>query len=137
MLVVLDTNIFISALLVPSSLPAKLVTLWYRGKFTLLTSTIQVDELMRVSRYPKIRGRTNPAATGRLINEIRDLATIVDNLPFVDVSPDPYDNYLLAISSGGLADYLVTGDKVHLLAIKKFEGTAIVSAADFFLQTRF
>ena len=64
------------------------------------------------------------------------MASIVNELPFVDVSPDPYDNYLLSISSGGLADYLVTGDKLDLLAIKKLDGTAIVSVAEFFKQTR-
>ena len=136
MLVVLDTNILISALLVPVSQPAKIITDWQKGKFTLLTATIQIEELMRVSRYPKIRNRINPAHTGRLINEIRDLATIVDNLPFLDVSPDPYDNYLLAISSAGQADYLVTGDKIDLLALKKYDGTAIVSVSVFLKQTQ-
>lgn len=34
---------------------------------------------------------------------------MVETLPVVDVSPDPYDNYLLSIAVGGAADYLVTG----------------------------
>lgn len=137
MLVVLDTNIIISALLLPKSQPARIVALWLEGKFTLLTAALQIDELMRVTRYQKVRDRINPALTGRLINEMRDLATIVDYLPVVNVSSDPDDNYLLAISSGGLADYLVTGDKKDLLALKKYDGTAIISVADFLKQTRF
>jgi uncharacterized protein len=136
MLVVLDTNILISALLVQTSQPARLIESWRNGRFTLLTAVPQLEELIRVTRYPKIRDRLNPALAGRLINELRGLASIVDDLPFVDVSPDPYDNYLLSIGSGGLADYLVTGDKQDLLAIKKFDGTAIVSVADFLKQTR-
>jgi len=137
MLVVIDTNIFISYLLVPASQPAKIVALWQGGKFDVLTAQPQIDELMRVTRYPKIKERISTVLAGRFINELRDLSIMVDNLPFVDVSPDPYDNYLLSICSGGLADYLVTGDKQDLLAIKKFEGTAIVSVADFLKQTRF
>jgi putative PIN family toxin of toxin-antitoxin system len=137
MLVVLDTNILISALLVETSQPARLIELWRDGRFTLLTAAPQLEELTRVTRYPKIRDRLNPALAGRLVNELRCLANIVTDLPFVDVSPDPYDNYLLSISSGGSADYLVTGDKQDLLAIKKFDGTAIVSVAEFFNQTRF
>jgi uncharacterized protein len=43
------------------------------GRFDLLTSSDQLDELMRVTRYPKIRERLAPALAGRLINEIRDL----------------------------------------------------------------
>ena len=137
MLVVLDTNIIISALLLPSSQPARIVTLWREGRFTLLTAEPQIDELMRVTRYQKIRDKINPASTGRLINELRDLTTMVDYLPIVDISPDPDDNYLLSISSGGLADYLVTGDKKNLLAIKKYDGTSIISVTNFLKQTSF
>ena len=137
MLVVLDTNIIISALLLPSSQPARIVTLWREGRFTLLTAEPQIDELMRVTRYQKIRDKINPASTGRLINELRDLTTMVDYLPVVDISPDPDDNYLLSFSSGGLADYLVTGDKRDLLAIKKYDGTSIISVTNFLKQTSF
>ena len=136
MLVVLDTNIIVSALLLSKSKPAMIVTLWREGRFTLLTAEEQIDELMRVTRYPKIRDKINLASTGRLINEMRDLATIVDYLPAVDVSPDPDDNYLLSIASGGKADYLITGDKIDLLALKKYEGTAIVSVSNFLKQTK-
>jgi len=136
MLVVLDTNIIISAMLLPNSQPAKVIARWREGKFKLVTSAPQVDELMRVTRYPKVRDRLNSVLTGRLINEMRDIAVMVDDLPQVDVSPDPYDNYLLATASGGLADYLVTGDKLHLLILKKFDGIPIVSVADFLARTR-
>lgn len=131
MLVVLDTNIIISALLMPASQPAKIITHWQNGKFTLLTAEPQIEELMRVTRYPKIRERISPSLTGRLINELRNLSVTVDYLPVVDVSPDPYDNYLLSIASGGLADYLVTGDKRDLLSLKKYHGIAIISVKDF------
>ena len=57
MLVVIDTNIFISYLLVPASQPAKIVALWQSGKFDVLTAQPQIDELMRVTRYPKIKER--------------------------------------------------------------------------------
>jgi putative PIN family toxin of toxin-antitoxin system len=137
MRVVLDTNIIVSALLLPRSQPARIVTLWREGKFTLLTAEPQIEELMRVTRYPKIRDKINPASTGRLINEMRDLATIVDYLPVVSISPDPDDNYLLSIASGGVADYLVTGDKRDMLSIKKYAGTAIISVTDFLKQTSF
>ena len=91
---------------------------------------------MRVTRYPKIRERILPALAGRLINQLRDLAVVVEQLPVVDVSPDPYDNYLLSIAVGGQVDYLVTGDKRDLLFIKKYGGTAIVSVSDFLMLTK-
>lgn len=136
MRVVLDTNVLISALLIPTSPPAELLTLWRNGQFILLTAAPQLDELARVTRYPKLRARLNPALAGRLINELRNLAISVATLPPVDASPDPYDNYLLSIASGGLANYLVTGDKRDLLALRKHEGTAIVTVSQFLTLRR-
>ncbi len=137
MLVVLDTNILISALLVPTSQPAKLLDLWRDGRFALLTAAPQTEELIRVTRYPKIRNRLNPALAGRLINELRGLANVIDKLPLLDISPDPYDNYLLSICSKGLADYLVTGDKQDLLSLGKHGRTSIVTVTEFLAHTGF
>jgi putative PIN family toxin of toxin-antitoxin system len=82
---VIDTNVLISALLAGSSLPAHLITLWREGRFDLLTSAAQLDELMRVTRYLQIRERLSPALAGRLINELRDVAIEVKNLPKVTI----------------------------------------------------
>ena len=131
MRLVIDTNILISALLSGTSLPAHLIVLWREGRFDLLTSAEQLDELMRVTRYPKIRERLAPALAGRLINELRDVAIVVSDMPIVSVSPDPYDNYLLAMASEGEADFLVTGDKRDLLGLKLYEGTRITTVREF------
>lgn len=136
MRLVVDTNILISALLAASSLPAHLIVLWRESRFDLLTSADQLDELMRVTRYPKIRERLSPALAGRLINEIRDLAVLLTALPVVTASPDPYDNYLLAMASAGAADFLITGDKRDLQALKLFEGTKILTVRDFLIMHR-
>ncbi len=125
MRLVVDTNILVSALLATSSLPAQLVVLWRAGRFDLLTAAEQLDELMRVTRYPKIRARLAPAIAGRLVNDLRALAVTVETLPLVDVSPDPDDNYLLALAASGAADFLVTGDKRDLLGIAVYQGTKI------------
>ena len=133
---VVDTNVLVSALLSPASMPAQVVTLWRQGRITLLTAAPQLDELARVTRYPKVRARLNPALAGRLVNELHDLAETVQPLPIVDASPDPYDNYLLAIASGGHAHSLVTGDKRDLLALGGYEGTQILSVGDFLSTMR-
>jgi len=133
---VVDTNILVSALLVGTSLPAHLIVLWREGRFDLLTSAEQLDELMRVTRYPKIHERLAPALAGRLINELRDVAVVVKNLPTVTVCADPYDNYLLAMAAAGAANFLVTGDKRDLLNLKLHEGTRIVTVRDFLTFNR-
>ncbi len=136
MRLVVDTNILISALLAETSLPAHLIVLWRQGVFDLLTSSGQLDELMRVTPYPKIRERLSPSLAGRLINELRDLAITLENPPPVTASPDPHDDYLLAIAALGRADYLLTGDKRDLLALRRFEGTKIITVRDFLMLRR-
>jgi putative PIN family toxin of toxin-antitoxin system len=130
---VIDTNILISALLVGTSLPGHLIALWQDGQFALLTSTEQVAELMRVTRYEKIRARLQPALAGRFINQFRDLAVMVSPGPAVTICADPDDNYLLSIAAAGGADFLVTGDKRDLLSLKLHEGTKIITVRDFLM----
>jgi putative PIN family toxin of toxin-antitoxin system len=133
---VIDTHVLISGLLSSTSLPAHLLALWREGRFDLLTSAAQLDELMRVTRYPKVRERLAPALAGRLINEIRDLAVLIHDLPGITASPDPDDNYLHAMASAGAAEFLVTGDKRDLLALKLDDGTKIMTVREFLLLHR-
>jgi len=101
MRLVIDTNELLSAAMSSASPPAQLFALWRSRKFDLLTCAEQIDEIARITRYPKIRTRLAPALAGRLINRIRDLAIVVEKLPKVDRSPDPGDNYLLALAEAG------------------------------------
>ena len=65
------------------------------------------------------------------MNELKKLAESVEALPCVRRSPDPTDDFLLALSEAGRADYLVTGDKSGLLALEYHKGARIVSARAF------
>lgn len=134
MRLVIDTNILVSALLATNSLPAQLVVLWRAGRFDLLTTEEQLDEIRRVTRYPKIRERLAPAIAGRLVRDLRALAITLNELPAVEVSADRDDDYLLALAAAGAADYLVTGDKRDLLGIGVYEGTKIITVRGFLTQ---
>lgn len=131
MLIILDTNILISALLSAKSPAADLISLWRRGRFSLVSSDEQLSELMRVTRYPKIAARLSPALAGRLINDLRRMSLVFAELPAVDVSPDPSDNHLLALASAAQAHFLVTGDKRDLLHLGRYAGCRIVSLSGF------
>lgn len=131
MRLVIDTNILISALLSPLSPPAQLLILWRQGRFVLLTANEQLDELRRVTRYPKNRDRLPQALAGKFINELRGLAVVIDNLPTVRVSRDPDDDYLLSLAERGSADMLLTGDKHDLLSLGRHAGTRITAVRNF------
>ena len=126
MRVVIDTNVLLSALMSSASSPAQVLALWRSRKFDLVTGIEQLDEIARVTRYPKIRARLRAGLAGRLVNQLRDLAIVIEKLAKVEISPDPDDNYLLALADAGHAQFLVTGDK-PLLALKRHRSTHIVT----------
>jgi putative PIN family toxin of toxin-antitoxin system len=128
MRVILDTNILVAALITRATPPDRLYEAWRDGRFTLFTSQLQVEEFSRVTRREGVRFRIHPAAAGRMVNDLRRLASVVENLPKVEVSPDPYDNFLLAMAEASRADILVTGDKRDLLALDRHRGTRILTA---------
>lgn len=78
-----------------------------------------------------IAARIKPYHAGRLVNQLKDLAEMVAALPRVERSPDPTDDFLLAMCEAGKADYLVTGDKSGLLALSRHQATRILSVSDF------
>lgn len=95
MRVILDTNVLLSAFIRVDSNPYKAVQAWFDGRFELVSSAAQIEELARVSRYPRIRELIGSAEIGWLMNRIRDRALMIERLPKVDVSSDPSDNFLL------------------------------------------
>jgi putative PIN family toxin of toxin-antitoxin system len=131
MRVVLDTNILVSALMIQTGNPAAIYFAWQQGEFTLLTCPEHLDELRATLRKPVIAERIRPYKAGGLVNEIKKLAESVESLPQVRHSPDPTDNFLLALSEAGRADYLVAGDKRGLLVLGHYKRTRIVSARAF------
>ena len=131
MRVVLDTNILVSALLVQIGHPAAIYRAWQEGYFTLLVCAEQLDELRATLHKPVIAARIKPYKAGRLVNQIKELAEIIGPLPRVKRSPDPTDDFLLALAEAGKADYLVTGDKSGLRILGRHEATRIVSASYF------
>lgn len=128
MRVILDTNVLVSAMLTAGGVPARLLDAWFEGRYELLTSESQFEELRLVTRHPKVRRYIEPAIAGGLVNDLRHFAELLTELPDVDVSEDPADNFLLAMAEVGRADYLATGDKRDVLALKRHGPTRIVTA---------
>jgi len=78
--VVLDTNVLLSALIRVDSKPYQLVRAWLDGRFELVSSEAQLEELRRVSRYEQVRRYFAPADIGWLVNRIRERAFLVKRL---------------------------------------------------------
>ena len=131
MRVVLDTNVLIAALISPHRPPDRVFQAWLSGVFTLVTSVEQLEEFRRATRYSRLRPLIEPAAAGTMLNTLATVATVLKKLPAVDRSRDPGDNFVLAMAEAGEADYLVTGDRKDLLALKRHHRTHIVRVREF------
>ena len=128
---VLDTGILIAALITADTSPDRVYQAWRKKRFTLITSAWQIEEFRRASRYERVRKFLKPTEAGNLVNGLKRHATVLKELPDVDLSRDPQDNPVIAMVIAGKADYLITGDRRDLLSLKRVGGTRIVTAAEF------
>ena len=134
MRVVLDTNVLLSALISRGGVPDRIYRAWRAGKFILISSRVQIAELRRASRYPKLRTVLQPHLVGKMINNLQRTIVLEHLVPSVETD-DPNDAFLLAMAGMGQADYLVTGDKhAGLLQRGSFGRTQIVTPGVFCLK---
>lgn len=128
MRVVLDTNVIISGLNFPGN-ERLVLDLARRRRFGLYLSPFILGEVSRVLalKFGWEGGRVTQA-----LSMLRDAATIIEPPQSLDVIDDnEADNRILECALASSADYLVTGDRRHLLPIGEYEGTAIVNAPRF------
>jgi len=127
--IVPDTNVILSGLLNSKAPPGMLLRAWGKRRFTLVSSEAQLAELNRVFGYPKLRRRIPKHVAGALINRMRKYAVFVDPVPIPIPLPDENDEFVLGTAVAGQAEWLVTGDRSHLLALKKHQRTQIITPA--------
>ena len=114
---VVDPNVHISALLAPRGAPAEVLRAWMDGGFELIVSPLLLAELERALAYPKLRKRITAEDAARVVEWLGRSATVAEDpagRPPLR-SPDPGDDYLLALAATARAA-LVTGDR-HLLSL--------------------
>ncbi|MFP3247688.1 MAG: putative toxin-antitoxin system toxin component, PIN family, partial [Paraburkholderia sp.] len=114
--VVLDTNVLVSGLAYPGSVPGRIVAAWRQGGLEVALSHYILDEMVRVlPRLPKVQ--MTPVEIRDLADSFMFLADIVEPEAKQDVAlRDPADQPVLMTLIAAKAQYLVTGDK-DLLAL--------------------
>jgi uncharacterized protein len=119
--VVLDTNVLLSGIAYPASVPGKIMAAWRHGSIEVLLSDYILEELRRVLPRLAHRHGLSDVEIGDLVDILSIQAEVIEPLPSAerdlrDVDDQPVLGTLFAglISSG--ADYLITGDK-DLLAL--------------------
>lgn len=119
--VILDTNVLLSGIAYPASVPGRIMAAWRHGSVDVLLSAYILDELRRV--LPRLAHRHNmsPAEIDDLVDILSIQAEIIEPLPGTepalrDAKDQPVLGTLLAALAASGADYLITGDK-DLLAL--------------------
>ena len=129
MRVVLDTNIFLSGLVFPEGFPAKVLRLARIRKIRVYCSKFILDEL---KKNLIVKFDYEAAMAEKLIEEMFKFIRIVrpqEKVKIIKEKDD--DNRILECALAAKADYLVSGDKKHILPLKKFRGVRIISATEF------
>ena len=112
---VLDPNVLVSAAISPNGPPRQILTAWADERFVLIISPAVLDELADVLARPKLQRFITAVLAVAFIDGLATDAVIVQDPPDPpDLSPDPDDDYLIALARTASADYLVSGDR-HLL----------------------
>ncbi len=130
--VVLDANIYLSAFLKPAGLQAKILETAFDGNYQIVLSKEIFEEVCSVLQRDKIIERL-PISLEEVKKDLERLVVIAawtDSTLSVNVCDDPDDDIYLSCAKEAQADFLVTGDQ-HLLKLKKFEKTEIVTSKDF------
>lgn len=114
-IVLLDTNIWVSAFINPRGHPAKLIRAWLDNQFQVVVSVPLLDELADVLARPRIRDKysldTNEIAQFLQLLPARAIRVMPTGQ--LRVCRDPDDNLILETAVLGQARYLVSrGDDI-------------------------
>lgn len=126
---VIDTGIFISSLLRPNSVPAKVANFIFTSA-VLFVSQRLLAEVTEVARRPKFASLIDEEDLQDLLNVLHDAGEMVALDQHVRACRDPDDDHILSLAVNGRATWIVSGDK-DLLALDPFRGIRIVSPADY------
>lgn len=127
MRVVIDTNVFVSALL--GGRLGVIMDEWKAKKFTLIVSEPVVREYLEVMNRPKFKIPSQEIeATTDYLLKTAEFVTPLEAI--IVIKADSSDNKFLEAALQGNAIHVVSGDS-HLLELKTFRGISIITARKF------
>lgn len=134
----MDANVFVSALINTRGLPRQIIDLWREEAYELLVSEAILGEIGLVLRYPRIAAlhKLDEPALQEFLALVSEEGHVIEPAELLEISQDESDNRYIECAVAGGADYLVTGDKLHLIPIGEYEGIKIVSPATFMALLR-
>lgn len=122
--VVLDTNVFISALGWKGA-SQRIFNECIEGNLELFFSLEIFDEVRRVLNYPKFK--FSQTEIDEFLDQILEIGNLIESKVEIKIiKDDPSDNKFLECAVTVGANYIISRDS-HILKIKEFKGIKIVS----------
>jgi putative PIN family toxin of toxin-antitoxin system len=126
---VVDTNVLVSAVIFPDSVPREAVgKVLHHG--VLLLSEDTFNELKEVLFRSKLDRYVSQEARALFLAQLRSAAEFIPAIRIVRECRDPKDDKFLEVALNGRADVIVTGDK-DLLRMGPWRGVTILSPTDY------
>ena len=129
MRVVIDTNVWISRLLVAESATAKAVDKAL-SEADVVVSDATIEELSDVICREKFDPYVSLEEREHFLRHLLQVTTMVSVISEVTDCTDPSDNQFLALALDSESDFIVSGD-ADLLSLNPWRGIQIVSPSDF------
>ena len=126
--VIIDTNLWISFLIINNL--NILSELFLFERFQIIFSDELFNEFLDVARRPKFKKYFDEKSVQLLIENISEKLEFIEVASAITICRDLKDNFILALSIDGNADYIVTGDK-DLLSLNGFKGKKIITINEF------
>ena len=129
--VVLDTVVFVRALLNPHSRSGRLI-FRQADRFALIVSKPTAQELLEVIQRPELAKKyksLNQLGIEQLIDLVSQAEAVEIGIPRAIVR-DPKDDIFIATALAGDADYIVSADQ-DLLTLKDSAGVPIITTEKF------
>lgn len=132
-IIVPDVNVILSGMAFSDSHPSQIIQMWRKDQILFATSFSILKDLERAFNYPKVQKflKLTQSEIESVTKELLKTSIIVPEKLEVKVSPDPDDDKLFSCALESMADYIVSGDKKHVLLIKNYKGIGIVSPKEF------
>jgi len=126
--VVIDTNVFVSGLTFKGK-PREVLDLIWRGDIEACISSFIFKELEETLKKDFSWDRDQIKHTIEKIKAKTILIQPKNKVSVIKENDD--DNRILECAIEGRVQYLISGDRKHLLPLKEYQGTKILSPAEF------
>lgn len=126
--VVIDTNVFVSGLTFKGK-PRRVLDLIWKGEIEVCVSSFILKELKETLEKDFAWERERIEETIERIK--RGTLQVQPKIKISVIKEKESDNRILECGVEGKAQYIISGDKRHLLPLKEYQGIKIISPAQF------